>query len=106
MPLRLTYIDMGSKRPSSRPTRSPTRSAPAPTSSSSAIQGHSVKLTRFDGYWGEIPYVKDVTYVYRTEAAVRAGMIETGEAQLATAIRPRTRPATTGRSPTRTTASS
>ena len=51
--------------------------------------------------------VKDVTYVYRAEPAVRAGMIDDrrGPARDRDPGRGRDR-ATTGRSPTRTTASS
>ncbi len=87
MPLRLTYIEMGSKATQQQTDKITHPVGTGPYQFVERVQGQSVKLTRFDGYWGEIPDVKDVTYVYRTEAAVRAGMIETGEAQLATAIR-------------------
>ena len=45
--------------------------------------GESVVLERFDGYWGEQPEVEKATYVWRTESSVRAGMVATGEADIA-----------------------
>ncbi len=42
-----------------------------------------VTLERFDGYWGEQPQVEKATYVWREESAVRAAMVETGEADIA-----------------------
>jgi len=87
MPLRLTYIDMGSLESQQKAEKITNPVGTGPYQFVERIQGQSIKLTRFDGYWGEIPEVKDVTYVYRTEASVRAAMVETGEAQLATAIR-------------------
>ncbi len=42
-----------------------------------------VVLERFDGYWGETPAVEKATYVWRDESAVRAAMVETGEADIA-----------------------
>ncbi|MEO3434675.1 ABC transporter substrate-binding protein [Inquilinus sp. CAU 1745] len=46
----------------------------------------TVVLDRFDGYWGEMPEVAKATYVWRTESALRAAMVETGEADLTPAI--------------------
>ena len=45
--------------------------------------GESVVLERFDGYWGEQPEAEKATYVWRTESSVRAGMVATGEADIA-----------------------
>jgi peptide/nickel transport system substrate-binding protein len=45
--------------------------------------GQEIVLTRFDDYWGEQPDVEKVTYVFRTESAVRAAMVATGEADIA-----------------------
>lgn len=42
-----------------------------------------VVLERFDDYWGEAPAVEQATYVWREESAVRAAMVETGEADIA-----------------------
>ena len=51
-------------------------------------QGQSIKLTRFDGYWGDKPQATSATFVYRTEPSVRASMVKTGEAAIAMQIAP------------------
>jgi peptide/nickel transport system substrate-binding protein len=48
--------------------------------------GQDVVLTRFDGYWGDKPQVEKATYIWRTESAVRAAMVATGEADIAPSI--------------------
>jgi peptide/nickel transport system substrate-binding protein len=48
--------------------------------------GSQVVLERNPDYWGEQPEVSKVTYVFRTEPAVRAAMVETGEADIALEI--------------------
>jgi peptide/nickel transport system substrate-binding protein len=48
--------------------------------------GQDVVLTRFDGYWGEKPQAEKATYIWRTESAVRAAMVATGEADIAPSI--------------------
>lgn len=45
-------------------------------------RGQNIKLSQFDGYWGETPAVKSATYVFRNDSAVRAAMITTGEADI------------------------
>jgi peptide/nickel transport system substrate-binding protein len=45
--------------------------------------GQSIVLERNDDYWGETPEVERATYVFRSESAVRAAMVETGEADIA-----------------------
>jgi len=44
--------------------------------------GTQIILERFDGYWGKRPQVKEAVYIWRTESAVRASMVLTGEADL------------------------
>jgi peptide/nickel transport system substrate-binding protein len=48
--------------------------------------GQDVVLTRFDGYWGDKPEVEKATYIWRSESAVRAAMVATGEADIAPSI--------------------
>jgi peptide/nickel transport system substrate-binding protein len=48
--------------------------------------GQDVVLTRFDGYWGEKPEAAKATYIWRSESAVRAAMVATGEADIAPSI--------------------
>jgi peptide/nickel transport system substrate-binding protein len=45
--------------------------------------GQNIVLERFDDYWGEPPEVETANYVWRSESAVRAAMVETGEADIA-----------------------
>lgn len=45
--------------------------------------GQNIVLTRNDDYWGEEPEVERATYVFRSESAVRAAMVATGEADIA-----------------------
>jgi peptide/nickel transport system substrate-binding protein len=87
LPLRLSYVDMGNLASQSSAEKITEPVGTGPYKFVSRTQGQSIQLTRFDGYWGPKPQIKDVTYVFRSESAVRAGMIETGEAQLATQIR-------------------
>ncbi|MCT7373992.1 ABC transporter substrate-binding protein [Chelativorans salis] len=48
--------------------------------------GQHIQLDRRDDYWGEQPEVSSARYVFRSEAAVRAAMVETGEADIAPQI--------------------
>ncbi len=45
--------------------------------------GQQIVLDRRDDYWGEQPAVTKATYVFRSEPAVRAGMVASGEADIA-----------------------
>ena len=45
--------------------------------------GVNIKYTFFEDYWGPKPQIRDVTWVWRAEAAVRAAMIKVGEADWA-----------------------
>lgn len=45
--------------------------------------GQYIKLSANPDYWGEQPEVQAATYVFRTDSAVRAAMIATGEADIA-----------------------
>jgi len=57
--------------------------------------GQSVVLERRDDYWGEQPAVEKATYVFRTDPAVAAAMVENGEADLAPSTHRWTRPTRT-----------
>lgn len=43
----------------------------------------NITLDAFDGYWGTKPAVQEAKYVVRPDSAVRAGMVTTGEADIA-----------------------
>lgn len=44
--------------------------------------GENILLKRRSDYWGEQPAVESATYVFRADSAVRAAMVETGEADI------------------------
>ncbi len=46
-------------------------------------RGQHIKLSANPNYWGEQPAVKKATYVFRSDSAVRAAMVQTGEADIA-----------------------
>ena len=48
--------------------------------------GQHILLERRDDYWGEQPEVSSARYVFRSEPAVRAAMVEAGEADIAPQI--------------------
>ncbi len=48
--------------------------------------GQNVVLERRDDYWGDKPEVAKATYVFRSDPAVAAAMVKTGEADIAPAI--------------------
>lgn len=45
--------------------------------------GQHIKLSANPDYWGETPAVTSATYLFRSESAVRAAMVATGEADIA-----------------------
>ncbi len=45
--------------------------------------GQEVVLERFDGYWGAKGHATGARYIWRSESAVRAAMVQTGEADIA-----------------------
>lgn len=48
--------------------------------------GQQIVLTARDDYWGEKPEVTEATYVFRADPAVRAAMVQAGEADLSPSI--------------------
>ncbi len=46
----------------------------------------AVVLERYEDAWGEKPQITRATYVFRSDSAVRAAMVETGEADIAPEI--------------------
>jgi peptide/nickel transport system substrate-binding protein len=87
LPLRLSYVDIGDLASQQSDQKITNPIGTGPYKFVERVQGKHIKLTRFASYWSGAPQVKDVTYVYRVEPVVRAGMVETGEAQIAIAIR-------------------
>ncbi len=50
--------------------------------------GETIRLERYDGYWGDKPAAAAANFVWRSDASVRAAMVATGEADLAYQISP------------------
>ncbi len=48
--------------------------------------GQQIVLTARDDYWGDKPAVSSATYMFRGDPAVRAAMVQTGEADIAPSI--------------------
>lgn len=88
LPNKLASLDIGSPAatPADGKTRDPIGTGPYQLEAWN--EGQSVELSAFDGYWGEKPAIADVTITWRTESAVRAAMVDTGEAQIAFEIAP------------------
>lgn len=87
LPNKMSAVDIGSPAtPNDGKTRSPAGTGPYKLEA--WTPGQSVTLTAYDGYWGDKPAVKNATIIWRAESAVRAAMVETGEAQIAYEIAP------------------
>jgi peptide/nickel transport system substrate-binding protein len=50
------------------------------------VRGERITLEKFANYWGDNPGVETVEYQWRQESAIRAAMVQTGEADVALAI--------------------
>ena len=79
-----TMVAMSPATPMGEYTRTPVGTGPY------ALQewapNERIVLSRFDGYWGDEPAVTSATYVWRSESAVRASMVDLGEADIAPQI--------------------
>jgi peptide/nickel transport system substrate-binding protein len=88
LPNKMASLDIGSPAatPADGKTRAPVGTGPYKLSAWN--EGQSVVLAAYGGYWGEKPAIPNVTIVWRAESAVRAAMVDTGEAQIAYEIAP------------------
>ncbi|MBN6051015.1 peptide ABC transporter substrate-binding protein [Nonomuraea sp. RK-328] len=50
--------------------------------------GRSLRLERFDGYWGKEPDFAAAEYMWRTEGSIRAAMVNSNEADVAIGLAP------------------
>jgi len=85
LPLRLSFLAI------SAPATSTTEKSAAPIgtgpySFTEWVRGEHITLDRFEDYWGEAPQVAQVQYQWRQESAIRAAMVQTGEADLALSV--------------------
>lgn len=87
MPLTLAQTGMTAPSTSMKEaSRKPVGTGPYQFTSWDPAQ--SLVLTRFADYWGDKPQVAKATYVWRSEPALRASMVQVGEADIALQIAP------------------
>jgi peptide/nickel transport system substrate-binding protein len=87
LPNKLSALDIGSPAtPADSKTREPIGTGPYQLSAWTA--GQSVQLSAYPDYWGDKPTITNATITWRAESAVRAAMVDTGEAQVAYEIAP------------------
>ena len=51
-------------------------------------RGSEIKLSAFDGYWGDAPAIKNLTYRFISEASTRVSALQTGEINIAVNMLP------------------
>lgn len=87
MPITLTQVGMTAPSTTIKEaTRNPVGTGPYKLTTWDPA--NTLVLTRWDGYWGKQPQVRQATYVWRSEPALRASMVKVGEADIALAIAP------------------
>jgi peptide/nickel transport system substrate-binding protein len=88
VPYRMAVVDIGSPAatPADRKTQTPVGTGPYKMERWN--RGRDVILAAAEGHWAEKPKVTRAEFVWRRESAVRAAMVETGEAHLAFGIAP------------------
>ena len=86
LPLLLTVMPVQSAAatPPNEFTRQPIGTGPYVFSSWEV--GQSITVTRNPDYWGDQPQVEKGTYLFRSDSAVAAAMVETGEADIVPSI--------------------
>lgn len=80
LPLLLAALTIVPEETPVKFTRDPIGTGPYVLSKWNA--GQSIVLDRRDDYWGDKPEVTQATYLFRSDSAVRAAMVETGEADI------------------------
>ena len=76
-----TMTIMSPKTPTDKLTRNPVGTGPYKFVKWDV--GKQIIVERFDGYWGNQPQAEKGIYMFRSESAVRAAMVATGEADIA-----------------------
>ncbi len=85
LPLRLSFVEIVPRTTDTEAkVRVPIGTGPYAVRSWQA--GTAISLSRHDGYWGEAPDFPRARYVWRSDASVRAAMIDKDEAEIAVAL--------------------
>ncbi|MFC8594990.1 ABC transporter substrate-binding protein [Streptomyces atroolivaceus] len=87
LPLRLSFVEIV-PRTTDTDAKVRTPIGTGPYAVRSWQPGAAISLNRFGDYWGEAPPFARARYVWRTDAGVRAAMIDKGEAEIAVALDP------------------
>ncbi|PPS90919.1 ABC transporter substrate-binding protein [Streptomyces sp. MH60] len=87
LPLRLSFVEVV---PRTTDTEAKVRIpiGTGPYAVRSWQPGAAISLSRFDDYWGKAPDFARARYVWRSDASVRAAMIDKAEAEIAVALDP------------------
>ncbi len=84
LPLRLSFIEVGAPTDANEKVRTPVGTGPYAIDKWDA--GQRITLSRNAKYWGDAPSYEAVEYQWRSEATVRAAMVNGGEADIATSL--------------------
>lgn len=87
LPLRLSFLEVvPSETSMTEKVREPIGTGPYQLDSWQP--GQNITVSAYDGYWGEQPAYQNARYEWRSESSVRAAMITSGEADIATGLSP------------------
>lgn len=87
LPLRLSFVEVVPRTTDPKAkVRVPVGTGPYAVTSWKP--GSAISLDRNDRYWGKAPAFARARYVWRSDASVRAAMIDKGEAEIAVALDP------------------
>jgi peptide/nickel transport system substrate-binding protein len=87
LPLRLSFLEVvPAETSATEKVREPIGTGPYQLDTWSA--GQSIDVSAYEGYWGEAPAFPKAQYQWREESSVRAAMITSGEAEIATGLSP------------------
>ncbi len=75
-----TVVAMSTATPKGKITREPIGTGPYKLAQ--WVPGQKIVLERNNDYWGDKPKVTKATYIWRSESAVRAAMVASGEADI------------------------
>ncbi|BCL32369.1 ABC transporter substrate-binding protein [Streptomyces aurantiacus] len=85
LPLRLSFVEIVPRTTDTKAkVRVPVGTGPYAVRSWQT--GTAISLSRYDDYWGKAPAFPRARYVWRSDASVRAAMIDKGEAEIAVAL--------------------
>lgn len=87
LPLRLSFVEIvPTSTDTTHKVREPVGTGPYEVDQWDA--GLRLSLRRYDGYWGDRPAYRNVEYTWRDEGTIRAAMITSDEADIATGLGP------------------